>query len=158
MPGSVIKLGPRADANKVSSHSSGWQSVCLTVLADQSGSTMLPALLSALLLLLAGDVETNPGPGRKKEPTAKEIQEAKIASHDEKIEALEKIVKEQKKMLAEMTEKQVELQTTIEEQKVEFTKSLEDKKVLDTSLLETKQAVKECFEKQVFFIGLKLYK
>ena len=103
MPGSVIKLGPRADANKVSSHSSGWQSVCLTVLADQSGSAMLPALLSALLLLLAGDVETNPGPGRKKEPTAKEIQEAKIASHDEKIEALEKIVKEQKKMLAEMS-------------------------------------------------------
>ena len=102
-----------------------------------------------ILLLLSGDVETNPGPAREKKPDPKKIMEDKVNSHDEKIAALEQLVKEQKKMLEAMTEKQVELQTALEDSKVELTKSLEDKKVLDASVRDIKMALGEGFEKQV---------
>ena len=75
--------------------------------------------------------------------------EDKVNSHDEKIAALEQLVKDQKKMLEAMTEKQVELQTALEDSKVEFNKSLEDKKVLDASVGDIKMALGEGFEKQV---------
>ena len=101
------------------------------------------------LLLLSGDVETNPGPAREKKPDPKKIMEDKVNSHDEKIAALEKLVTDQKKMLEAMTEKQVELQTALEDSKVEFNKSLEDKKVLDASVGDIKMALGEGFQKQV---------
>jgi len=72
---------------------------------------------SKTLLLLSGDVETNPGPAREKKPDPKKIMEDKVNSHDEKIAALEQLVKDQKKMLEAMTEKQVELQTALEDSK-----------------------------------------
>ena len=106
-------------------------------------------MMSQLLLLLSGDVETNPGPAREKKPDPKKIMEDKVNSHDEKIEALEKLVNDQKQMLESMTEKQVELQTALEDSKVEFNKSLEDKKVLDASLGDIKVTVGEYIEKQV---------
>ena len=105
---------------------------------------------SALLLLLSGDVETNPGPGREKKPDPKKVMEEKVNTHDEKIEALEKTVSEQKKKIKEMNEKQVELQTALDEQKVALTKSFEDKKVVDTTLNEIKEALKDGNKQQVF--------
>ena len=82
------------------------------------------------LLLLSGDIETNPGPAREKKPDPKKIMEDKVNSNDEKIAVLEKLVKDQKKILKAMTEKQVELQTMLEDSKVEFNKSLEAVKVI----------------------------
>lgn len=104
---------------------------------------------SALLLLLSGDVEKNPGPARERKPDPKKVMEEKVNTHDEKIETLEKTVSEQKKKIKEMTEKQVELQTALEEQKVELTKSFEDKKVVDSTLNEIKDALKDGIKKQV---------
>eukprot|EP00090_Calanus_glacialis_P016150 TRINITY_DN25368_c0_g1_i1.p1 TRINITY_DN25368_c0_g1~~TRINITY_DN25368_c0_g1_i1.p1 ORF type:complete len:400 (-),score=143.35 TRINITY_DN25368_c0_g1_i1:250-1449(-) len=89
-----------------------------------------------MLLLLSGDVETNPGPAREKKPDPKKIMEDKVNSHDEKIAALEKLVTDQKKMLEAMTEKQVELQTALEDSKVEFSKSMEDKKTATDQTIE----------------------
>ena len=106
-------------------------------------------MIAQLLLILSGDVETNPGPAREKKPDPKKIMEDKVNSHDEKIEALEKLVNDQKQMLESMTEKQVELQTALEDSKVEFNKSLEDKKVLDASLGDIKVSVGEYIQKQV---------
>ena len=104
---------------------------------------------SALLLLLSGDVETNPGPGREKKPDPKKVMEEKVNTNDEKIEGLEKTVSEQKKKINEMTDKQVELQKALEDQKVELTKSFEDKKVVDTTLNEIKGALNDGIKKQV---------
>ena len=59
----------------------------------------LTLIVSALLLLLSGDVETNPGPGREKKPDPKKVMEEKVNTHDEKIEGLEKTVSEQKKKI-----------------------------------------------------------
>ena len=102
-----------------------------------------------MLLLLSGDVETNPGPGREKKPDPKKVMEEKVNTHDEKIEGLEKTVSEQKKKIKEMTEKQVELQKALEDQKVELTKSFEDKKVVDTTLNEIKGALNDGIKNQV---------
>ena len=88
-------------------------------------ATTLSKMILFQLLLLSGDIETNPGPAREKKPDPKKIMEDKVNSHDEKIAVLEKLVKDQKKMLKAMTEKQVELQTALEDSKVEFDKSLE---------------------------------
>lgn len=84
-----------------------------------------------LLLLLSGDVELNPGPPKRAEPKPdpKKVMEDKVNGHDEKIEALEKLVEEQGKMLLEMTEKQVELIQQVEKDKVELNKKGEEIKV-----------------------------
>ena len=84
-----------------------------------------------LLLLLSGDVELNPGPPKRGEPKPypKNVMEDKVNGHDEKIEALEKLVEEQGKMLLEMTEKQVELIQQVEKDKVELNKKGEEIKV-----------------------------
>ena len=104
---------------------------------------------SALLLLLSGDVESNPGPGREKKPDPKKVMEEKVNTHDDKIEKLENTVSEQRKKIKEMTEKQVELQTALEDQKVALTKCVEDKKVVDSTLNEIKQALSDGLIKQV---------
>ena len=92
--------------------------------------------LSSLLLLLSGDVETNPGPVGKREPKPdpKKIMEDKVNSHGDKIEALEKLVTEQRKLLEEMGGKQVDLETRLEETKVELEKAEEENKVLEGRL------------------------
>ena len=104
---------------------------------------------SAMLLLLSGDVESNPGPAREKKPDPKKVMEEKVNSHDEKIIELENTVRDQKKKIKEMTEKQVELQTALEDQKVALTQSFEDKKVVDTTLNEIKQALSDGLIKKV---------
>ena len=38
-----------------------------------------------MLLILSGDIETNPGPGREKKPDPKKVMEEKVNTHDEKI-------------------------------------------------------------------------
>ena len=109
------------------------------------------------LLLLSGDIETNPGPPkgspakRVKPPTEKEIMEGRVTNHDERLAALEKLVKEQKVVIAEMTKTQVELKSALDDSKVEFEKSVEENKVLwSTSLEELKVNMKtESVEKQV---------
>ena len=109
-----------------------------------------------LLLLLSGDVETNPGPPkgspakRVKPPTEKEIMEGRVTNHDERLAALEKLVKEQKVVIDEMTKTQVELKSALDDSKVEFEKSVEENKVLwSTSLEELKVNMKTSVEKQV---------
>jgi len=101
-----------------------------------------------MLLILSGDIETNPGPGREKKPDPKKVMEEKVNTHDEKIEGLEKTVSEQKKKIKEMTEKQVDLERALEDQKVELTKSFEDKKVVDSTLNEIKAALNDGKKKQ----------
>ena len=108
-----------------------------------------------LLLLLSGDVETNPGPPkgspakRVKPPTEKEIMEGRVTNHDERLAALEKLVKEQKVVIDEMTKTQVELKTALDDSKVEFEKSVEENKVVSTSLEELKVKMKTSVEEQV---------
>ena len=102
-----------------------------------------------LILLLSGDVETNPGPAREKKPDPKKVMEDKVNSHDEKIAALEQIVKEQREFIKEMRGKQVELESALENSKVEFEKSLEDKKVLAANLDDLKVKLSESNEKRL---------
>ena len=93
-----------------------------------------------LLLLLGGDVETNPGPPkgspakRVKPPTEKEIMEGRVTSHEERLDALEKLVKEQKVVISDLTKTQVELKTAQDNSKVELEESMAENKVLSTSL------------------------
>ena len=107
------------------------------------------------LLLLSGDVETNPGPPkgspakRVKPPTEKEIMEGRVTNHDERLAALEKLVKEQKVVIDEMTKTQVELKTALDDSKVEFEKSVEENKVVSSSLDELKVKMKTGVEEQV---------
>ena len=86
-----------------------------------------------LLLLLSGDIESNPGPPKRGDPKPdpKKVMEDKVSGHDEKIEALEKLVEEQGKVSEEMKEKQVELVNQIDRQKVEFDKREAEMKVFD---------------------------
>ena len=108
-----------------------------------------------LLLLLSGDVETNPGPPkgspakRVKPPTEKEIMEGRVTNHDERLAALEKLVKEQKVVIDSMTKTQVELKSALDDSKVEFEKSVEENKVVSTSLEELKVNLKTRVEEQV---------
>ena len=106
------------------------------------------------LLLLSGDIETNPGPPkspakRVKPPTEKEIMEGRVTNHDERLAALEKLVKEQKVVIDEMTKTQVELKTALDDSKVEFEKSVEENKVVSTSLEELKVKMKTSVEEKV---------
>ena len=93
-----------------------------------------------LLLLLGGDVETNPGPPkgspakRVKPPTEKEIMEGRVTSHEERLDTLEKLVKEQKVVISDLTKTQVELKTAQDNSKVELEESVAENKVLSTSL------------------------
>ena len=108
-----------------------------------------------LLLLLSGDIETNPGPPkgspakRVKPPTEKEIMEGRVTNHDERLAALEKLVKDQKVVIDSMTKTQVELKTALDDSKVEFEKSVEENKVVSTSLEELKVKMKTRVEEQV---------
>ena len=107
------------------------------------------------LLLLSGDIETNPGPPkgspakRVKPPTEKEIMEGRVTNHDERLAALEKLVKEQKVVIDSMTKTQVELKSALDDSKVEFDKSVEENKVVSTSLEELKVNLKTSVEEQV---------
>ena len=73
--------------------------------------------LQQILLVLCGDVETNPGPAR---PDPKKVMEEKVSNHDDKIAALEKILKKQKKIIESISEEQVILQKAIEDSNIEF--------------------------------------
>ena len=123
----------------------------ILIFSRKDNLILSPIILScsAMLLLLSGDVESNPGPAREKKPDPKKVMEEKVNSHDEKIIELESTVRDQKKKIKEMTEKQVELQTALEDQKVALTQCFEDKKVVDTTLNEIKQALSDGLIKQV---------
>ena len=108
-----------------------------------------------LLLLLGGDVETNPGPPkgspakRVKPPTEKEIMEGRVTSHEERLDALEKLVKEQKVVISDLTKTQVELKTAQDNSKVELEESVAENKVLSTSLDQLKVNLSISKENQV---------
>ena len=107
------------------------------------------------LILISGDIETNPGPPkgspakRVKPPTEKEIMEGRVTNHDERLAALEKLVKEQKVVIDSMTKTQVELKSALDDSKVEFEKSVEENKVVSTSLEELKVKMKRSVDTQV---------
>ena len=111
---------------------------------------------ASLLLLLAGDVETNPGPPGRREPKPdpKKIMEEKVNSHDDKIGALEKLVAEQAARLEEMAGKQVELETRLEDTKVELEKAGADNKVLEESVSQLQVKLVEGNTAQVDLAGL----
>ena len=107
------------------------------------------------LILMSGDIETNPGPPkgspakRVKPPTEKEIMEGRVTNHDERLAALEKLVKEQKVVIDSMTKTQVELKSALDDSKVEFEKSVEENKVVSTSLEELKVKMNRSVDTQV---------
>ena len=106
--------------------------------------------LANILLLLSGDVELNPGPGRREpKPDPKKIMEEKVNSHDEKIKVLEQLVEEQKKMMEEMNGKQVELETQISSNKVELERAAEENKVLEEKVDQLQVKLQQSDQTQV---------
>ena len=106
-------------------------------------------VLHQILLALSGDIETNPGPAREKKPDPKKVMEEKVNAHDDKIAALEKILKKQKKMVEIMSDEQTTLQKALEDSKVEFDKSLEENRLLSDNLEDLKTELGEINFKQV---------
>lgn len=91
------------------------------------------ALWLTALLLLAGDVESNPGPKKGGAPEPKvdkaKIMADKVDAHDAKLEELEALVKSQAELIEELSKKQVELVAQLEEKQVELRTRLEANKV-----------------------------
>ena len=102
--------------------------------------------LPHILLILCGDIETNPGPTR---PDPKKVMEEKVNTHDDKIIALEKAMKKQKKMIETMSEEQENLQKSLEENKTEFDKSKEENRILGDELNTLQIELKEMNLKHV---------
>ena len=102
--------------------------------------------LPQILLVLCGDVETNPGPAR---PDPKKVMEEKVNNHDDKIAALEKILKKQNKIIESISEEQVILQKAIEDSKIEFDKSMDENRILGDNLEHLKTQLGEMNYKQV---------
>ena len=84
------------------------------------------------LLLLCGDVESNPGPkpaAREAKPDKAKIMADKVDAHDAKLEELEALVKSQAELIEELTKKQVDLVAQLDEKQVELRQHLEANKV-----------------------------
>ena len=79
-----------------------------------------PAAVTALLLLLSGDVELNPGPrpAREPKPDKAKIMADKVEAHDGKLTALEELVDAQKALIEELQAKQVSLEEQLAEKQV----------------------------------------
>ena len=96
------------------------------------------------LLLLCGDVESNPGPkpAREPKPDKAKIMADKVDAHDAKLEELEALVKSQAELIEELTKKQVDLVAQLEEKQVDLRKHLEANKVeAETSIVQLKVAL-----------------
>jgi Skp family chaperone for outer membrane proteins len=117
----------------------------LSVLAFSLPFTNVSVWLFALaLLLLCGDVESNPGPkpAREPKPDKAKIMADKVDAHDAKLEELEALVKSQAELIEELTKKQVDLVAQLEEKQVDLRKHLEANKVeAETSIVQLKVAL-----------------
>ncbi len=89
--------------------------------------------LSALLLLLSGDVESNPGPpggsrrGRPEpKPDKHQLLQEKVDGQETKIQELETLVLSQKEVIEELRTAQVELRENLESAKVESERRLKE--------------------------------
>ena len=103
-----------------------------------------PAVWLSFLLLLCGDVESNPGPkpAREVKPDKAKIMADKVDAHDAKLEELEALVKSQAELIESLTAKQVELVTQLDEKQVELRTHMEANKVeADTSIAQLKVAL-----------------
>jgi predicted RNase H-like nuclease (RuvC/YqgF family) len=97
------------------------------------------ALWLSSLLLLGGDIESNPGPkqpAREAKPDKAKIMADKVDAHDAKLEELEALVKSQAELIEELTKKQVDLVAQLEEKQVELRQHLEANKVEAESSIE----------------------
>ena len=103
--------------------------------------------LLQILLVLCGDVETNPGPAR---PDPKKVMEERVNNHDEKIAALEKILKKRNKIIKSISEEQAILQKAIEDNKIDLEKSMDENRILSDDLEDLKTQLGEMNYKQVY--------
>ena len=102
--------------------------------------------LQQILLVLCGDVETNPGPLR---PDPKKVMEETVNNHDDKIAALEKILKKRNKIIESISEEQVILQNAIKDSKIDLDKSMDENRTLSDNLENLKTQLGEMNYKQV---------
>ena len=102
--------------------------------------------LLQILLVLCGDVETNPGPAR---PDPKKVMEERVNNHDDKIAALEKILKKRNKIIESISEEQAILQKAIEVSKIDLDKSMDENRILGDNLEDLKTQLGEMNYKQV---------
>lgn len=102
--------------------------------------------LPQILLVLCGDVETNPGPAR---PDPKKVMEEMVNNHDDKIAALEKILRKRNKIIESISEEQVILQNAIKDSKIDLDKSMDENRTLSDNLENLKTQLGEMNYKQV---------
>ena len=102
--------------------------------------------LPQILLVLCGDVETNPGPAR---PDPKKVMEERVNNHDDKIAALEKILKKRNKIIESISEEHAILQKAIEDSKIDLDKSMDENRILSDDLEDLKTQLGEMNYKQV---------
>ena len=103
--------------------------------------------LPQILLVLCGDIETNPGPAR---PDPKKVMEERVNNHDDKIAALEKILKKRNKIIESISEEQVILQNAIKDSKIDLDKSMDENRTLSDNLENLKTLLGEMNYKQVY--------
>lgn len=118
---------------------------------DQDIHNMKSAFF-CLLLLLSGDVETNPGPRGRPEPKPDKakIMADKVESHDTKIQELEALVQSQKELIEEMKTKQVDLEKKLEEKEVQMQ---EVKVEVQENKVQAQDSLKQITENQVDNLG-----
>ena len=102
--------------------------------------------LPQILLVLCGDVETNPGPAR---PDPKKVMEERVNNQDDKIAPLEKILKKRNKIIESISEEQAILQKAIEDSKIDLDKSMDENRILSDNLEDLKTQLGEINYKQV---------
>ena len=102
--------------------------------------------LPQILLFLCGDIETNPGPAR---PDPKKVMEERVNNHDDKIAALEKILRKRNKIIESISEEQVILQNAIKDSKIDLDKSMDENRTLSDNLESLKTQLGEMNYKQV---------
>ena len=103
--------------------------------------------LPQILLVLCGDVETNPGPAR---PDPKKVMEERVNNHDDKIAALEKTLRKRNKIIESLSEEQAILQKSIEDSNIDLAKSMDENKILSENLKNLKTQLGELNYKQVY--------
>jgi septal ring factor EnvC (AmiA/AmiB activator) len=102
--------------------------------------------LPQILLVLCGDVETNPGPAR---PDPKKVMEERVNNHDDKIAALEKILKKRNKIIESISEEQAILQKAIVDSQTDLGKSMDENRILSDDLKDLKTQLGEMNYQQV---------
>lgn len=131
----------------------GYQNIRRTPFGNQQDLPVKgeSGFVQALLLLLAGDVELNPGPrgashslpaSSAKPPDRNKVMQEKLEGCEARIGELESLVKAQARLIEQLKEQQVQLVGDAEIEKVEVRQRLEDVKVVASKdLSETRAAL-----------------